>query len=192
MTTTCPTTEAALQAGLLPAQERREGHFTKVSGRLNAFRRPALFLIPIRKNKITRRRAEDSTPSTARRDNAVRLFFRMGIIQINRRANRTRSIHATPQTTKHFPGRQARFQCPPSQTRTTRQTGAGRIRPLNTAFAMPVGMPQILFPIKPPAPNAGRFDVYSEEKANLSSSSAGVVYRPKAANHAHRRMQSEK
>ena len=112
--------------------------------------------------------------------------------QINRRANRTRSIHATPQTTKHFPGRQARFQCPPSQTRTTRQTGAGRIRPLNTAFAMPVGMPQILFPIKPPAPNAGRFDVYSEEKANLSSSSAGVVYRPKAANHAHRRMPSEK
>ena len=149
-------------------------------------------IIPIRKNKITRRRAEDSTPSTARRDNAVRLFFRMGIIQINRRANRTRSIHATPQTTKHFPGRQARFQCPPSQTRTTRQTGAGRIRPLNTAFAMPVGMPQILFPIKPPAPNAGRFDVYSEEKANLLSSSAGVVYRPKAANHAHRRMPSEK
>ena len=102
-------------------------------------------IIPIRKNKITRRRAEDSTPSTARRDNAVRLFFRMGIIQINRRANRTRSIHATPQTTKHFPSRQARFQCPPSQTRAPRQTGAGRIRPLSTAFAMPVGIPQILF-----------------------------------------------
>ena len=31
MTTTCPTTEAALQAGLLPAQERREGRFAKVS-----------------------------------------------------------------------------------------------------------------------------------------------------------------
>ena len=53
MAITCPTTEAALQAGLLPAQERREGHFTKVSGRLNAFRRPALFLIPIRKNNLT-------------------------------------------------------------------------------------------------------------------------------------------
>ncbi len=66
-----------------------------------------------------------------------------------------------------FQGRQARFQCPPSQTRTTRQTGAGRIRPLNTAFAMPVGMPQILFPIKPPAPNAGRFHVYSERKGKL-------------------------
>ena len=104
---------------------------------------PALY--PFEKNKITRRRAEDSTPSTARRDNAVRLFFRMGIIQINRRANRTRSIHATPQTTKHFPSRQARFQCPPSQTRAPRQTGAGRIRPLSTAFAMPVGIPQILF-----------------------------------------------
>ena len=36
-------------------------------------------LIPILKNKITRRRAEDSTGSTARRANAVRLFFRIGI-----------------------------------------------------------------------------------------------------------------
>ncbi len=48
--------------------------------------------------------------------------------------------------------------------------------------------------------NAGKLQIvkdgtatdYSEEKANLSSSSAGVVYRPKAANHAHRRMPSEK
>ena len=36
--------------------------------------------IPILQNKITRRRAEDSTNSTARRANAVRLFCRMGII----------------------------------------------------------------------------------------------------------------
>ena len=28
------TTEAVLQAGLLPAQERRKGHFAKVAGRL--------------------------------------------------------------------------------------------------------------------------------------------------------------
>ena len=32
-------------------------------------------LIPIQKSKLTRRRAEDSTPSTARRANEVRLFF---------------------------------------------------------------------------------------------------------------------
>ena len=37
MATTCPTTEAALQAGLLPAQERWEGCFAKVSGRLKKF-----------------------------------------------------------------------------------------------------------------------------------------------------------
>ena len=41
MAATCPTTEAALQAGLLPAQERRKGHFAKVAGRLKkSFRRP--------------------------------------------------------------------------------------------------------------------------------------------------------
>ena len=41
MATICPTTEAALQAGLLPAQERRKGHFAKVAGRLEkSFRRP--------------------------------------------------------------------------------------------------------------------------------------------------------
>ena len=34
MAPTRPTTEAALQAGRLPAQERREGRFAKVSGRL--------------------------------------------------------------------------------------------------------------------------------------------------------------
>ena len=35
------TTEAVLQAGLLPAQERRKGHFAKVAGRLKkSFRRP--------------------------------------------------------------------------------------------------------------------------------------------------------
>ena len=35
------TTEAVLQAGLLPAQERRKGHFAKVAGRLKkGFRRP--------------------------------------------------------------------------------------------------------------------------------------------------------
>ena len=38
MATTCPTTEAALQAGLLPAQERRKGRFAKVSGRLKALK----------------------------------------------------------------------------------------------------------------------------------------------------------
>ena len=31
MATTCPTTEAALQTGLLPAQERRKGCFAKAS-----------------------------------------------------------------------------------------------------------------------------------------------------------------
>ena len=36
-------------------------------------------IIPILQNKITRRRAEDSTSSTARRANAVRLFYRIGI-----------------------------------------------------------------------------------------------------------------
>ena len=40
MATTCPTTEAGLQAGLLPAQERRKGCFAKASGRLKSFRRP--------------------------------------------------------------------------------------------------------------------------------------------------------
>ena len=46
MGTTYPTTEAAFQAGLLPAQERRKGHFTKVSGRLKVFRRPETFAKP--------------------------------------------------------------------------------------------------------------------------------------------------
>ena len=36
-------------------------------------------IIPIQKNKLTRRRAADSTDSTARRDNEVRLFFWIGI-----------------------------------------------------------------------------------------------------------------
>ena len=41
MAAICPTAEAALQAGLLPAQERRKGHFAKVAGRLKkSFRRP--------------------------------------------------------------------------------------------------------------------------------------------------------
>ena len=41
MAAICQTTEAALQAGLLPAQERRKGHFAKVAGRLEkSFRRP--------------------------------------------------------------------------------------------------------------------------------------------------------
>ena len=31
METTCPTTEAALQTGLLPTQERRKGRFAKAS-----------------------------------------------------------------------------------------------------------------------------------------------------------------
>ena len=31
MAATCPTTEAALQTGLLPAQERRKGCFAKAS-----------------------------------------------------------------------------------------------------------------------------------------------------------------
>ena len=43
MATTCPTTEAALQTGLLPTQERRKGCFAKASGRLKAFRRPEAF-----------------------------------------------------------------------------------------------------------------------------------------------------
>ena len=38
MATTCPTTEAALQTGLLPAQERRAD---SISGRLNASASPA-------------------------------------------------------------------------------------------------------------------------------------------------------
>ena len=36
-------------------------------------------LIPIQKSKLTRRRAANSTDSTARRDNEVRLFFWIGI-----------------------------------------------------------------------------------------------------------------
>ena len=36
-------------------------------------------LIPIQKSKLTRRRAADSTTSTARRGNEVRLFFWIGI-----------------------------------------------------------------------------------------------------------------
>ena len=36
-------------------------------------------IIPIQKSKLTRRRAADSTDSTARRDNEVRLFFWIGI-----------------------------------------------------------------------------------------------------------------
>ncbi len=43
MATTCPTTEAALQAGLLPAQERRKGHFAKVAGRLKEKFQTAFF-----------------------------------------------------------------------------------------------------------------------------------------------------
>ena len=37
------------------------------------------YIIPNLKNKITRRRAVNRTDSTARRDNAVRLFFRFDI-----------------------------------------------------------------------------------------------------------------
>ena len=36
-------------------------------------------VIPIQKGKLTRRRACDSTDSTARRDNEVRLFFWIGM-----------------------------------------------------------------------------------------------------------------
>ncbi len=43
MATICPTTEAALQAGLLPAQERRKGHFAKVAGRLKEKFQTAFF-----------------------------------------------------------------------------------------------------------------------------------------------------
>ena len=43
MAPTRSTTEAALQAGLLPAQERREGRFAKVSGRLKRIQ-TALFI----------------------------------------------------------------------------------------------------------------------------------------------------
>ena len=52
MAPTRPATEAALQAGLLPAQERREGRFAKVSGRLKGFQTACL--IPIQKNKLTK------------------------------------------------------------------------------------------------------------------------------------------
>ena len=38
-------------------------------------------IIPIQKSKLTRRRAADSTDSTARRDNEVRLFFWIGIMR---------------------------------------------------------------------------------------------------------------
>ena len=41
-------------------------------------------LIPIQKSKLTRRRAADSTDSTARRDNEVRLFFWIGITALTR------------------------------------------------------------------------------------------------------------
>ena len=37
MAATCPTTEAALQAGLLPTQERRKGCFAKASGLFYAY-----------------------------------------------------------------------------------------------------------------------------------------------------------
>ena len=36
--------------------------------------------MPIQKSKLTRRQAADTTDSTARRDNEVRLFFWIGII----------------------------------------------------------------------------------------------------------------
>ena len=48
MVATCPTTEAALQTGLLPAQERRKGCFAKASGCIHfrpsekSFRRPEI------------------------------------------------------------------------------------------------------------------------------------------------------
>ena len=43
MGTTYPTAEAALQTGLLPAQERRKGHFAKVAGRLKEKFQTAFF-----------------------------------------------------------------------------------------------------------------------------------------------------
>ena len=46
-------------------------------------------IIPIQKSKLTRRRAADSTTSTARRDNEVRLFFWIGITLCLNKANRT-------------------------------------------------------------------------------------------------------
>ena len=53
-------------------------------GRLNGsdglFTIIRFLFIPIQKSKLTRRRAADSTDSTARRDNEVRLFFWIGII----------------------------------------------------------------------------------------------------------------
>ena len=46
--------------------------------------RLAPWVIPIQKSKLTRRRAADSTDSTARRDNEVRLFFWIGISGLKR------------------------------------------------------------------------------------------------------------
>ena len=51
----------------------------KIKFSLNAWCSGSL-LIPNLKDKITRRRAADSTSSTARRANAVRLFFRFGMM----------------------------------------------------------------------------------------------------------------
>ena len=50
-------------------------------------------LIPVQKSKLTRRRAADSTTSTARRDNEVRLFFWIGI-------TRRRAEDSTPSTAR--------------------------------------------------------------------------------------------
>ena len=53
-------------------------------------------LIPIQKSKLTRRRAADSTDSTARRDNEVRLFFWIGIIQTHSLNLSQNSIFVAP------------------------------------------------------------------------------------------------
>ena len=60
MAAICPTTEAALQAGLLPAQERREGRFAKVSGRLKKVSSDGLILFSKPKVKQRSRRRSDS------------------------------------------------------------------------------------------------------------------------------------
>ena len=45
MATTCPTTEAALQTGLLPTQERRKGRFAKASAFFYGGGRPDFLIL---------------------------------------------------------------------------------------------------------------------------------------------------
>ena len=65
MATTCPTTEAALQTGLLPAQERRKGCFAKASAFLIIVEWTNVYLIPIQKISLPNK-SRSITPSDLR------------------------------------------------------------------------------------------------------------------------------